>query len=220
MTNTKSHLIQNTLFAVFLSLFLFTSNASAKRRTRVELETNKGTIVLALYNETPIHKDNFIKKVEEGFFNGKTFNRVIRNFMIQCGEEQVERNLKAEILYPKYYHKRGALAMGRSGDDVEKKMETNAEQFYIVWGEVANEEKLNRADSIMYRWSYGKHHMTKKMRKYYAENPGTPHLDGSFTVFGEVIKGLDIVGEIQMSETDKNDRPLEDVVIIQAKLTR
>jgi len=207
------------LFALLLTIgFLPTL---AQERTNITLQTNVGDIVLELYDETPLHRDNFIQKVQDGFFTGKRFDRVIRDFMIQCGEEQVEHNLPAEICYPQHFHKRGALAMGRSGDDAEHLLESNAEQFYIVWGkEGMTEAYLNRSDSLMKAWSYGRQRMKRKMRKYYSKHPGTPFLDGSYTVFGEVVKGLEVVDRIQSTQTDNKDKPIEPVIILSAAVSQ
>lgn len=179
----------------------------------VMLETNMGNITLQLYNDTPLHRDNLLKKIYSGTYNGRTFNRVISGFVIQCGEEQEEDIIPAEIHYPEHFHKRGVLAMGRCTADEKHELRSADEQFYIAWGKKNTDSQLVRADSLMNAWSYGRAKMTDELRAYYKKKPGLPTLDGSYTIFGEVIAGLDVVERIQNVKTDKTDRPLTDVVI-------
>ena len=164
-------------------------------RTKVTFVTTLGDFTVELYDETPLHRDNFLKLVDEGFYDGLLFHRVIENFMIQGGDPQSKDAVRgqrlgegdlgykipAEIRLPKIRHFRGALAAAREPDFVNPNHESSACQFYIVWGE------------------------TKE---------GTPHLDGDYTVFGKVVKGLNVIEKIQQVETDRNDRPIEDVQII------
>ena len=114
------------------------TGVSSEETTYVALDTSEGEIVLMLYNETPLHRDHFVKNVKEGLYNGMSFNRVIADFMVQCGEEEAEDVVPAEICYPKRFHKRGALAMGRCTDD--KELRSASRQFYIVWGKLLTEE--------------------------------------------------------------------------------
>lgn len=192
----------------------------ADARTKVKLKTTAGNIVLSLYNETPLHRNNFINKVKAKTFNGRSFNRVIKDFVVQCGEEQPVDIIPAEIHYPNLIHKRGALAMGRCTDDATHELKSADEQFYVVWGRYNSEAQLQRADSIMQAWSYGRCSMDSNVRNYYQSHPGLPTLDGSYTVFGEVIEGLDIIEKIQAAATDENDRPLKDIIIKKAKIIR
>lgn len=204
-------------------------------RAQVTLATTEGDIVLELYNETPLHRDNFIKQAEAGAFDSLLFHRVIENFMIQggdptskhaapgafIGDESKEELVKAEFAYPTLFHKRGALAAARESDDVNPEQASSSTQFYIVWGKTFdNDSVLNRTDSVMFARSHGRYHMDPKLREYYRTNPGTPFLDGSYTVFGEVVEGLEIVGRIQATETDTNDRPLNDIRILHATVNR
>ena len=193
------------------------TGVSSEETTYVALDTSEGEIVLMLYNETPLHRDHFVKNVKEGLYNGMSFNRVIADFMVQCGEEEAEDVVPAEICYPKRFHKRGALAMGRCTDD--KELRSASRQFYIVWGKQLTEESLLRDDSLMRAWSFGRHQMDAELHRYYLKNPGTPYLDGSYTVFGEVVKGIEVVDRIQRHETDSQDRPVEEVKIRLAHLT-
>ncbi len=241
--------------------------------TKVLIETNKGDIVVELYNETPKHRDNFIKLVNDGTYEGTLFHRVIKNFMIQAGDPDSKTATKGQMLgngdmgytipaefeaYPQRFHKRGALAAARQGDDVNPEKASSGCQFYIVTGNVYNDTTLTnmearinynmlneafqsrameRIDEIRKMNAAGdkaglqamqdtllaqaqrdiadkpEFKFTDEQKQAYTTIGGTPHLDGSYTVFGEVIDGMDVVDEIQEVETDGNDRPDKDVVI-------
>lgn len=203
-----------------------------EKRSVVRLETSMGAIRLALWDDMPIHRDNFLKLVSEGFYDGTLFHRVIQDFMIQggdpdsktakpgqmLGEGDTDYTLPAEICLPYYYHLRGALAAAREGDEVNPERRSSGCQFYIVWGTSFAPATLNKARQRMEELSGEK--MTAQMYDDYIMRGGTPHLDGSYTVFGEVIEGLDIVKIIQQVKTDRNDRPLEDVVVTKAVVER
>ena len=212
-------MIKLVCFEIFLlcALLAMRVNASAKC-PEVVLHTNMGDITVELYDDTPLHRDNFLNNVLTGYYNGKTFNRVIADFVVQCGEEELEDVVPAEICYPKHYHKRGALAMGRCTDDTERLLKSSRHQFYIVWGNVCDKKRIARAKQLMHERSYGRCKMNKSLERYYANNPGLPSLDGSYTVFGEVKSGLEIVERIQSAQTDSLDRPLDDIVIINASI--
>lgn len=220
------------LLMAFSALFIcgFAQKDAAKPSfspQRITFVTNVGKITVRLYNETPMHRDNFLKQAQLGTFDSLLFHRVIKDFMIQSGDptskyalpgtfigdESPEPTLPAEFRYPKLYHKRGALAAARESDDVNPKQESSTRQFYIVWGRTyPDEAQISRMDSVMFARS-GKH-IDASLREYYRKNPGTPFLDGSYTVFGEVTKGLKVVNRIQSAPTDTNDRPLQDVRIL------
>lgn len=187
-----------------------------EERTLVTLETTEGEIVLALFNETPLHRDHFVRKVKEGVYDGRTFNRVIEGFVVQCGEEEEADVIPAEIRYPQLYHRRGVLAMGRCTDDPTHELKSASEQFYIAWGKPLDEKGLQRADSLMQVRSYGRCSMDEAVKVYYRQHPGLPALDGSYTIFGEVVKGLEIVEHIQSVQTDQHDRPLQAITIRRA----
>lgn len=191
---------------------------SQDKRKKVLISTNMGDMTVVLYNETPKHRDNFIKLAESGYYDGTLFHRVIQNFMIQGGDPASKNaspekalgnsgpgyTLPAEI-NPKYFHKKGALAAARQGDQVNPKKESNGSQFYIVQGRKVSEEELN----LFQNRSNIK--MSPEQIKAYTTIGGTYHLDGSYTVFGEVIEGLDVIDKIAAVKTNKMDRPLQDV---------
>jgi len=241
--------------------------------TQVLMKTSLGNIKLKLYNETPKHRDNFIKLVEDGTYNGLLFHRVIKDFMIQGGDvtskdAPMNRQLgagdlgytvPAEFVYPKYFHKKGALSAARTGDEVNPERESSASQFYIVTGKVYKDAELDQMEkqkegrlkqSIFARLQkenaakikaayqsgdkaelaiirdtlIGKTELeaekrkeeatlTPEQREAYKTIGGVPFLDNEYTVYGEVIEGLDVVDAIQNVKTNRQDRPLENVVI-------
>lgn len=247
-----------------------------ENETVIRFETNKGDIKVKLYNETPQHRDNMIKLVKEGFYNGTLFHRVINDFMIQGGDPDSKKaasdkmlgegdtgyTIPAEFVYPHYFHKKGALAAARMGDDVNPDKKSSGCQFYIVTGTVFSPEELNEMEANLNRRivkekfdSLARPYMKEiyKLRKSNdidslsvlqeklvaeaeaeaAKNPfkftteqkqayttvgGTPHLDGSYTVFGEVTEGLDVVEKIQKVKTNRADRPTEDIIIKKATI--
>lgn len=199
----------------------------------VTFTTTEGDITVWLYDDTPLHRDNFIEQAQSGFFDSLLFHRVIKDFMIQSGDptskhaapgvfigdESPEKTVAAEFLYPRHFHKQGALAAARESDDVNPRKESSSHQFYIVCGKTyPSDSLLNRADSVMYARSGM--HMDAAARNYYREHPGTPQLDGSYTVFGEVVEGMDVVNRIQLSATDTNDRPEKDIRIIRVEVSK
>lgn len=219
------------LFAIMVcQLTAFAQTDST--RHEVLLETTMGNVKLALYNETPKHRDNFLKLVKEGFYDGVLFHRVISNFMIQAGDSTTRHakpgealgmyspdyTIPAEIDFPRLYHKRGALAAAREGDDVNPERASSASQFYIVYGSRMTDFQLDKAQERLNAKTQGKVVLTPELRKVYFEKGGTPHLDGQYTVFGEVVEGLDVVAKIQAVETDSHARPLVDVRIVKASL--
>jgi len=219
------------LFAIMVcQLTAFAQTDST--RHEVLLETTMGNVKLALYNETPKHRDNFLKLVKEGFYDGVLFHRVISNFMIQAGDSTTRHakpgetlgmyspdyTIPAEIDFPRLYHKRGALAAAREGDDVNPERASSASQFYIVYGSRMTDFQLDKAQERLNAKTQGKVVLTSELRKVYFEKGGTPHLDGQYTVFGEVVEGLDVVAKIQAVETDSHARPLVDVRIVKASL--
>ena len=242
----------------------------------VDIKTTMGDIKVKLYGDTPLHRDNFLKLAREGFYDGLLFHRVINDFMIQGGDPESKDaqpgkmlgagdpgyNIDAEITYPKHFHRRGALAAAREGDEVNPERRSSGSQFYIVTGKTYNDSTLaqmekrmlldrqqelfrklaqeNRDTIMSLRRSRDHAGLEKLQQELIARveaetsaNPvripaeikdtyktcgGTPHLDGAYTVFGEVIEGMDVVDAIQKVETDRSDRPKTDVRIISMKV--
>lgn len=271
--------MKKSIILVFISImFIFVSCASKNVLSpTVIFETNYGKIVVKLYPETPKHRDNIVKLVKNGFYNGVLFHRVIADFMIQTGDPDsknavpgtmlgsgnVGYTIPAEFVYPQYYHKRGALAAARQGDDTNPQKASSGCQFYIVQGRTFSDEELNvmeknneqKLEAKLFQEKLStKQAVVKKYREErnqgkldflrdsilveihseIAKKPaskftvqqrndyktvgGTPHLDGNYTVFGEVIEGLDIVNRISKTKTGQNDRPVEDIRILKAKI--
>lgn len=190
----------------------------------ITLKTSEGTVKLRLFNDTPGHRDNFVKLAEQGFYNNLLFHRVIHKFMIQGGDpESIEASqvkiygngdagykLDAEIR-PQYFHKKGVLAAAREGDDVNPERQSSSSQFYIVTGKVQNDSTLTAARAkIEARRGTA---ITPEREKVYRSEGGAPHLDGSYTIFGEVVSGMGIVEKISKRPTDSNNRPKADVFI-------
>ncbi len=182
------------------------------------VETPYGKMKVRLYNETPQHRDNFVKLAKEGFYNDLLFHRVINGFMIQGGDPK-SRDAKAGAMLgdgttgytvpaefvPELIHKKGALAAARQGDMVNPTKASSGCQFYIVQGNVYTPEQLE-----MFSRRMGKT-FTEKQIDAYSTIGGTPHLDGDYTVFGEVVEGLEVIDSIAAVKCNGQDRPLEDV---------
>lgn len=200
----KKLIIMSLIFAAL------TSQAQQKE-TVVVIETSMGTIKAKLYNDTPLHRDNFLKLVSEGWYNGSPFHRVINNFMIQAGQNADGRldpgyTVPAEFR-DNHFHKKGALCAARQGDQVNPKKASSGSQFYIVQGQVFDDKKLE-----FYEERLGKI-FNATQRQAYKTVGGTPHLDGEYTVFGEVIEGLEVVDQIAKVKTGYMDVPIEPVII-------
>ena len=233
---------------------------------KVKIQTMLGDIVVRLYDETPLHRDNFIKLVKEGYYDGTLFHRVIKDFMIQGGDPDSKGAPAGKMLGvggPSYtieaeikdtlFHKRGALAAARQGDQVNPERRSSGSQFYIVWGQVYSEGQLrqfskqlrmqrvqetfnalaaeHRSEIMQMRKDrnrtglqelqdqliaeaekrVGHVGLTDQQMQVYSTVGGTPHLDGQYTVFGEVEEGLDVVEMIQGTATGRGDRPVEDI---------
>jgi peptidyl-prolyl cis-trans isomerase B (cyclophilin B) len=213
----------------FALLSALTLAGCRQKETHVVMETTMGTIELKLYDETPLHRDNFVKLVKENAFDSLLFHRVIQDFMIQggdpdskyaapgvlLGEGDRPYTLPAEFLLEQgIYHRRGVIASAREGDDVNPEQRSSAMQFYIVWGKIFDDEGLDKVQERLDQRTNGSVRLTPEMREVYKTVGGTPHLDGQYTVWGEVVDGLDVVDAIQRVPTDANDRPLEDVRIL------
>lgn len=252
-----------------------TTNIS-KEDAIVKISTSMGDIKVRLYGDTPRHRDNFVKLAKEGFYDGVLFHRVINEFMVQTGDPESKNapkgkmlgsgdpgyTLEAEFVYPKYFHKRGALAAARQGDQVNPQRRSSGSQFYIVTGKTYGASEMSRLDGqlqmaqqqAIFQRLVGENRariqalqsagdrqglmdlqneliaiteaeaaqnpakLTEEQRTTYSTVGGTPHLDGQYTVFGEVVSGMDVVDAIQKVATDRNDRPSEDVKIIKVEV--
>ena len=203
-------------------------------RREVLLETSMGNIRLELYNETPQHRDNFLKLVAEGYYDGNLWHRVIGDFMIQTGDStsrhaepgasvghfSPDYTIPAEIVFPKFFHKRGALAAAREGDSVNPERVSSSAQFYIVVGKNYSSMVLDRYQERIDKATGGTVKLTEEIRDYYRKIGGTPWLDGQYTVFGEVVEGLDVAVKIDYVRTDDYNRPIDDVKIIRATIVK
>lgn len=219
---------------IVLALVLALSSCSTKKEYMVRMFTTAGVVDMKLYDETPAHRDNFVRLVKNHQYDSLLFHRVIKDFMIQggdpasknavpgelLGEGDLGYTVEAEFMPDLHYHRRGALAAAREGDDVNPSKASSACQFYIVWGKVYTKEQL---ESYMewYKQRTGKElNVTPEQFEAYTTVGGTPHLDGGYTVFGEVVKGLEVIETIQNVKCDGNDRPLRDVRIIKMELVK
>lgn len=210
-------------FLCFGTLFVEGKRKKEKRRI-VRIETSMGNIRVALSDDTPLHRDNFLRLAREGFYDGTLFHRCIKDFMIQGGDPDSRGaesgkqlgdggtgyTIPAEFCLPYLYHWRGALAAAREPDDVNPEMESSGCQFYIVWGKKQAGSDIRKVRSMLEEKGI---ELTSQMLDDYIMRGGTPHLDGQYTVFGEVIEGLPIVKNIQSVPTDSLDRPLADIVV-------
>jgi len=193
--------------------------AGKPKNQYIRIKTAFGECIVKLYNETPLHRDNFLKLTKEGYYNGTLFHRVIKDFMIQGGDPD-SKNAKPDSLLgeggPKYtipaefndslFHKKGVLAAAREGDMVNPAKASSGSQFYLVQGKIFTEEQLNSLEAKRLKFK-----IPDWQRKVYTTIGGTPHLDRNYTVYGEVVEGLELVDKIAAFETNKNDRPKQDV---------
>jgi len=229
--NSKDWIVKNVklLFLICLVPLGYVMQSSVldgKKPSLVLITTKFGDMKVKLYDDTPIHRDNFLKLVKDKMYDETLFHRVIKGFMIQGGDpnskgaEKGARlgsggpgyTLEAEIL-PNHIHKKGALSAARQGDGVNPEKRSSGSQFYIVQGKtytmagmksMQERKKEMKADATLY---------TEEQLKAYEEVGGTPHLDGAYTVFGEVIEGMAIIDSIANVATARGDRPLEDVMM-------
>ncbi len=188
---------------------------SAKKDYLVTITTPSGSMTVLLSEKTPLHRENFVRLAKEGFYDGLLFHRVIEGFMIQGGDPE-SRNAPAGAplgngshgqripaeFNPALYHKKGALAAAR---DNNPRKESSGCQFYIVQGKKWKEDELDKQIERAARKPTG------EQKNTYLSLGGTPHLDGNYTVFGEVIDGLDVIDKVASAETDARDRPVQDV---------
>ena len=217
-----------------LALVLAAFVPSMAQSRQVMIETTEGNILVTLYDDTPRHRDNFLRLVNEQFYDSLLFHRVIKNFMIQggdpdsrhaepgvtLGEGSTDYTVEAEffdseghLLHP---HKRGALAMAREGDSENPERRSSGCQFYIVWGRTYATTQLKTIGEKVEAQTDHRVTMTPELMDLYRTVGGAPHLDGQYTVFGEVTEGLDVVERIQQALTDDYDRPVNDIRILRA----
>jgi cyclophilin family peptidyl-prolyl cis-trans isomerase len=201
------------------------------RKRDVELQTTMGTIVLRLSDSTPLHRDNFLRLVKSNFYDSVLFHRVIQNFMIQAGDPNSKQAAEGQALGnggPSYtipaeirtglFHKKGVLAAARTGDDVNPERRSSGSQFYIVQGKIFTDAGLDSLETLRLQGRK----IPEAHRQVYKTIGGVPHLDQNYTVFGEVVNGLDIVDKIAAVKTSQTprDRPVENVAIIKTKLVK
>ncbi len=218
---------------LFISLIVFAQKDSTlrkkDRKRDIELITDKGTIFLRLSDSTPLHRDNFLRLVKTGYYDGILFHRVIQNFMVQAGDpssKSSEQGVALGSAGPGYtipaefrkslYHKKGALAAARTGDNGNPEKASSGSQFYIVQGKTFTDAGLDSVETFRLN---GKK-LPGTHREVYKKMGGTPHLDQNYTVFGEVIKGLEVVDSIAAVKKNNRDRPIENVKIIKAQLIK
>jgi cyclophilin family peptidyl-prolyl cis-trans isomerase len=261
-----------SLLAILLFAVLFPLTSCAQNQKMVVVETTYGTIKIKLYDETPLHRDNFIKLAQAGFYDSLLFHRVIRDFMIQGGDPNSKGaapeaalgmgdpgyTIDAEIVYPARYHKKGALAAARQGDQTNPLKKSSGSQFYLVQGKVYTNEELDQLErvvtdglrqAILKKYMNGQRDafirlqqlkdneglqklfdavsaeakpemdalvpfkLPQEHRDVYTTLGGTPRLDNAYTVFGEVVEGLEVIDKIALTETNNMDRPLQDVIM-------
>ncbi len=257
---------------IFLFSLISCSAQNSNENTIIQLKTTLGDITISLYDDTPLHRDNFIKLVNSGFYDGIYFHRVIQNFMIQGGDPSTRT-----VSFPEsadslntytvpsefnrlHFHKKGAVAAAREGNNVNPEMSSSGTQFYIVQGTVFNDKELNIAEETInsnirqaifnkiirhiadsatksgkplsdaevqslasykmfnFLTSEGEYKIPDDQRVVYKTSGGVPRLDGTYTVFGEVLEGIEVVDKIASVPTITNDKPISDVKIIKAKI--
>lgn len=196
---------------LIICILLGMTAQAQEKETMVLIKTTKGDIKVKLYNDTPLHRDNFIKLIKEGWYDNSPFHRVINNFMIQGGHNQdgtVDPGYRVPAEFrSNHFHKKGALAAARQGDQVNPEKASSGCQFYIVQGQVLTDAQIQ-----MFQQRYGLS-FTPEQIKAYTTIGGTPHLDGEYTVFGEVVEGLDVIDKIASVKTGYMDVPVEPVTM-------
>jgi peptidylprolyl isomerase len=261
-------------YLFFFAVTVSCNTPGGNENTTLLFKTTLGDMKIKLYDTTPRHRDNFIRLVNSGFYNGMSFHRIIKNFMIQAGEPASKsgslKNLPDSIktytipaeINKANFHKKGALAAARQGNDVNPQMRSSGTQFYIVQGVTLTDDDLNQAEQrinsnmkqskfnnllketsdslrlagksatdgeiqqlasikmFQFLTSYNDYKISEEQRHIYRTSGGTPRLDGTYTVFGEVIEGIEILDKIAEVKTDSNDKPLNDVKIIKIQILK
>ncbi|TAL72105.1 MAG: peptidylprolyl isomerase [Bacteroidetes bacterium] len=266
--------VKRILLLSMIFLIFSCNSPQSNENTIISIKTTQGEIKIKLYNGTPIHRDNFIKLINMSFYDGISFHRVIKDFMIQAGDPITKSGSGIYIpdsmntysipseFRPQYFHKKGALAAAREGNDINPEMRSSGTQFYIVQGVKFNDSELIQAEQrinsnikqgvfnnfikqaadsanlsgknatdaeiqeiasmkmFQYLTDYKDYRIPGDQRDVYASIGGVPRLDGTYTVFGEVIEGLDVVDKIAAVPTDSNDKPLTDIKILKIKIVK
>ena len=267
------------LLTIIIAVGFLTACQTPKDGVTLLMETSKGDMKIKLYDETPLHRDNFVKLAEQGFYDSLLFHRVINEFMIQAGDPESKNaapgamlgnggpgyTIDAEINYPTLFHKKGTLAAARTGDNVNPERKSSGSQFYIVQGKTYNDEAFQAIekrqasmkrqqmfyqvieeykDTLQLLQKEGnqaammdmqvkidgiveekmanapKMTMSEELKEVYRTVGGVPHLDDNYTVFGEVIEGLEVIDAIAEVEKNEQDRPNEDVYILKVKVLK
>jgi len=266
--------INRILSLLFLFLFISCVTPVGNDNTTILMKTTLGDIKINLYDDTPLHRDNFIKLIKSGFYEGISFHRVIKGFMIQSGDPStrivpIDKSADSLNIYTipseflkHHFHKKGALAAAREGINVNPEMSSSGTHFYIVHGEKFSDAELNQAEQMInnnirqalfnkyirhfsdsamlsgvplsdvevqekasekmfdYLTTEGFYKISDYQREVYKTSGGVPRLDGTYTVFGEVVSGLDVVDKIAEAETDHSDKPLSDIKILKMKIVK
>jgi cyclophilin family peptidyl-prolyl cis-trans isomerase len=217
--------------SIFLTLSLISLDSSAQKASKkaskkgklVLISTSYGEMKFKLYDETPLHKANFLRLVNEGFYDSLTFHRVIKNFMIQGGNPNtsqkvgVEKGTEGALIpaefNPALIHKKGALAAARTGDNVNPEKKSSGSQFYIVQGVMQTDASLKQTEKKM----ASLYRMLK--RKFIKLLAGSPHLDQNYTVFGEIIEGMEVIDKLAAVKTGPGDVPV-DLLIFSIKTVK
>ena len=209
---------------IFFTILLLTLNSSQMLLSQTPLytiliSTSMGDMKAVLYAETPLHTENFMDLVKKGFYNGQAFHRVINNFMIQAGDPRTKKNHEkgeqsvSDVNYtipaefnPVLFHKKAVIAAARMEDKVNLQRASSGSQFYIVQGRTFSDKDLDQMELKQVHIKF-----TEAQRKIYKSIGGTPHLDYAYTVFGEVISGIEVIDKIASVPVDKNNRPIKDI---------
>lgn len=201
---------------------------ATNRDVYVKMKTNKGSFVIQLFGDTPLHQENFLKLVRNHEYNNVIFHRVIKGFMIQAGgntlhgdsvtaaklNEKYKETIPAEIVYPTHFNQYGAVAAARTSNQVNPERRSSSFQFYIVTGEFFLDNELDKYEEKTNVT------MTPEIRETYKTKGGAPHLDSEYTVFGQVVKGMKVVEKIQGVETDATDNPIKPIYIKEVSILK